>query len=110
MKKILLIAALIMSALLASDTANTSLNTFPVKVMSSKSYQGSGELSNIIDKVCINGYVYFNIYQRKPVMTITYGSSTALTKYPVLQSTVQSFVVKKGMFFDSSVPETCSAY
>ena len=56
-----------------------------------------------VEKICIDSYVYINMYQKKPVMTIKYGSQTALTSYPVLQGIVQSTVAGKY----GSKPERC---
>jgi len=63
---------------------------------------GSDE-SHFVKKLCIDGYVYITIYQKKPVMTIQYGRQTALTEYPVLQGIVQSYV--NGSI--TPKPETC---
>jgi hypothetical protein len=60
--------------------------------------------SYLVEKVCIDGYVYINMYQKKPVMTIQYGTSTALTKFPVLQSTTQSLLDRGGKL----MPEKCT--
>lgn len=60
--------------------------------------------SNIVEKICIDGYVYINIYQKKPVMTIRFGNHTALTQFPVLQSTTQSFITNE---LSISEPEKC---
>jgi glutamine cyclotransferase len=73
----------------------------------SKTFEGPEKQVNIVEKVCIDGYVYINIYQKKPVMTVQYGSSTALTAYPVLQSTTQSFISSHSYFIDTLKPETC---
>lgn len=76
-----------------------------IDVISSNSFKGSGELENIVDKICIDGYVYINIYQRKPVMTIQYGSATSLVQYPVMQGLVQSIINNAGKI----LPERCTA-
>jgi len=78
-------------------------NAKGVDLISSHNFQGSGELENIVDKICIDGYVYINIYQKKPVMTIEYGSQTSLTKYPVMQGIVQSLIYNA----NKMVPERC---
>jgi len=63
-----------------------------------------GDSQYLVERICINGYVYINMYQKKPVMTIQYGTSTALTQFPVLQSTTQSFIRND---LSMSVPEKC---
>jgi hypothetical protein len=63
---------------------------------------------NIIEKICIDGYVYINIYQKKPVMSINkWGTQTALTRFAVLQSTTQSFITNE---LSISEPEKCKKY
>jgi len=52
---------------------------------------GAGEHNNLIEKICVDGYVFMNIYQKRPLMTIKYGNQTSLTAYPVLVSTTQVF-------------------
>lgn len=53
---------------------------------------GAGEHNNLVEKICVDGYVFLNTYQKRPVMTINkYGSSSAFTSYPVLVSTTQFF-------------------
>lgn len=61
------------------------------------------EKKYLVEHICIDGYVYINMYQKKPVMTIDYGNSTALTNFPVLQSTTQSFITIDG----KSLPQKC---
>jgi hypothetical protein len=78
-------------------------NAKSVDLISSHSFYGSGELENIVDKICIDGYVYITIYQKKPVMTIRYGSQTSLTRYPVMQGIVQSLIYNA----NKMIPERC---
>jgi hypothetical protein len=63
------------------------------------------EKDYFVEKICIDSYVYINMYQKKPVMTIQYGTQTALTHYSVLQGIVQSTV--EGKYGLSSTPERC---
>jgi len=63
-----------------------------VDTISSTTINGEWNDNNVIEKICIDGYVYINIYQKKPVMTIQYGRQTSLTSYAVLASTTQSFI------------------
>jgi len=86
--------------------------TLTVMIFSSVFYAKTNIISNeaiddkkmkYIQKICLDGYVYINVYQKKPVMTVQFGSSTALTEYPVLQGFTQSFV--EG--FAGSKPEQC---
>jgi hypothetical protein len=81
----------------------SSANAKGVDLISSHSFQGSGKLENIVDKICIDGYVYINIYQRKPTMTIEYGRQTSLLQYPVMQGIVQSLIYNA----NKMVPERC---
>lgn len=75
----------------------------PAKVYIISSQNVGNDKNYFVEKICIDGYVYINIYQKKPVMTISLGSSTAYPKYPVLQGITQSFI-KDGK------PETCINY
>ena len=57
-----------------------------------------------VEKICIDGYVYVNMYQKMPVMTIKLGTSTAYPNYLVLKSTTQSFIDSKDFL---TSPEKC---
>lgn len=52
---------------------------------------GAGEHNNLVEKICVDGYVFLNTYQKRPLLTIDLGRSTAYTAYPVLVSTTQFF-------------------
>lgn len=57
---------------------------------------GAGEHNNLVEKICVDGYVFLNIYQQRPLMTIQYGRQTAMTAYPVLVSSTQFFTNVNG--------------
>jgi len=89
---------IIMMLLILAFSANAD-----VKQISISEVRGAGEHNTIIEKICVDGYFFVNVYQKRPLMTIEFGRQTALTAYPVLISSVQLFEKKDG----KSVPAKC---
>ncbi len=102
MKAVRIMGISLLVSILCLTTGNAVAVT-KVKVLDRTSFDGINDEGTIVERICINGYVYINMYQRKPVMTIWLGSHQSKTHYPVLQATIQSFV--EGTV--GAKPETC---